>query len=410
MVTSSRKLSRIQWRSGALGATLAVVALLVAVPANAQPCAGDARRAELDFLLGSWEVVADGGPVIARATTTSEAGGCVINEVWDAGDVVGRSITYFDPETKTWKQQWIDSLGRVVSYSGTVKDSPDGKTLSFEGQHVSTDGSVERARLEIVYLDDGTQQHVLQLASPSGDWAEALRAHYRPLDEQTRRSPTTEPRADSPRRRATERRRSRSRETEAPSPAAEPAEHRQIAGSQVTASSAPPPEPPPEPETAAPAVETLTPAATDVDPEDRIRMASPMVLKFPLGPVENLPDGYSWRTDETRPYYCEGVSVHQVTVTPRQKRKRWNLEIELGLFSTQFLTAVDAKVELLDASGNAVASEMLDNISVGRGITAQADYGTVDKAFVLDLDKSGFEALLQGATRPEVQVTITSRE
>ncbi len=91
-------------------------AALATIRRNNDPCGGVEHHA-LDFWIGRWEVREATGRVAGTSTVEPILGGCALHEVWDTGPGDrGESLNAYDPVTRTWKQFWVDSRGRVTQY------------------------------------------------------------------------------------------------------------------------------------------------------------------------------------------------------------------------------------------------------------------------------------------------------
>ncbi len=120
---------------------LAITALaLFAGPAIAGParCRAPEYR-QLDFWLGNWKALDDGGkgPDIARDEITATLGGCVIMESYrqnDGHDGVG--VTIYDASRKLWHQTWVTNSGQLLILEGRFA----GDVLKMSGDNLGKDG------------------------------------------------------------------------------------------------------------------------------------------------------------------------------------------------------------------------------------------------------------------------------
>ena len=103
----------------------------------AEPCA-TAERHELDFMIGNWLVRDPAGKAIGTATVARAYAGCVLIETWrDAGS--GRAslgIIGFELESGTWRRDFLDSAGVVLSLAGRV----EGTALAMSGNEYRAEG------------------------------------------------------------------------------------------------------------------------------------------------------------------------------------------------------------------------------------------------------------------------------
>jgi hypothetical protein len=94
------------------------------------PCLEDPDARAFDFWIGEWEVFPNGSAMRAGTSVIERAsGGCMILENWTTwespwnGPYEGKSMNYYDPATKSWRQVWAGS-GHDVTYfdEGVYRD------------------------------------------------------------------------------------------------------------------------------------------------------------------------------------------------------------------------------------------------------------------------------------------------
>lgn len=364
--------------------------LVAAFPLSAQaagPCETDDSYRALDFLLGEWRLVSGGEPV-GRSRVEKLEDGCLIAETWSFVDGrSGRTYSSFDPAARAWRRFSVSSRGVIVRSNGTV----DGEELVFDGEYVGADGRSSNWRERLSLEADG---RVARTAGRSrragrGDRPSAARfeGHYVPVGYSESRSP-------------------RPVETAAKPPAPpDPPSPEEV--------EPPSPAPPPEPAAVAPAAGDVTPGsarAVDAAAIERIAMASPMVLRVPLGAVESLPEGYGWITRDTAPYLCEGVTIERVQVERRARRGRVELEVELAVHGTRAARRINVAVDLRRRGSpdgdDAVASGATAG-RVGRSIPEQIEHGSVALELPLSMDPAAFDEIVADAERPELVITLT---
>ncbi len=365
---------------------------LVAVwPLSAQdagPCETDDSYQGLDFLLGEWRLVAD-GETVGHSRVEKLENGCLVAETWSFVDGrSGRTYSSFDPAARAWRRFSVSNRGVILRSDGTV----DGDELMVDGRYVSADGErwywherLTRIADRRVFRVAGISRRVGRAERPS---TVLFEGHYVPVDQ-------TEPRSARPVETAAK-----------PSAPAEPPVR------------APAEQDPPVPAVAAPA--PAVPAAGDVTARsaravdaaaiERIAMASPMVLRVPLGAVESLPEGYAWITRDTAPYLCEGVTIEGVQVERRERRGRVELGVELAVHGTRVARRVNIGVDLRRGGrpegDDAVASGSTAG-RVGRSIPEQIDHGSVAIEIPLAMDAAAFDEIVADPERPELVITLT---
>lgn len=395
------------------GAGLAASPLPAQIPDES--CEADGGYRALDFLLGEWRLVS-GGETVGRGKVEKLEGGCLIAETWsfvDGGS--GRTYSSFDRAAGVWRRFGVSNRGVIVRSDGTF----DGDEFTFEGEYVAAAGRTSNWRERLTREADG---RIARIAGTSrrtdrGDRPSTVlfEGHYVPVVppaversaapvsvEVETADPDSPPTAEEPAKLATAR-------EPAPAPAepgSEPgAAEREATLARAEAEAA-------EPEALAPAAGEVTPAsarATDAERIERIAMASPMVLRLPLGAVEALPRGYAWITRDTAPYLCEGVTIERLEVGQRRRRGRIELEVELAVRGRQVSRAVDVSVDLRRSgqpSPEAVVASGSASSRVGRSIPEQIQYGSVAVVATLSMTEDVFDSVVAEAVRPDLVITL----
>lgn len=75
---------------------------------------------QFDFWLGDWDAKWEGG----EGTNRIELGfdGKVVMENFTAPDLIGMSVSVYDPERKLWCQTWVDNTGSYLDFTGGFSD------------------------------------------------------------------------------------------------------------------------------------------------------------------------------------------------------------------------------------------------------------------------------------------------
>ncbi len=412
-----------------------VLGFLVALASAAQgggACEGDENYRALDFMLGEWQLMS-GGEVVGRSRVEKLEDGCLIAETWSFLDGRGgRTYSSFDRAAGVWRRFGVSNRGLVVRSSGVVDDG----ALLLRGERVSADGEASNWRERWVREAGGRIRRSAggSVAGARSDpGADALfDGYYEPVGRPVAASSAAVPPAEV--------------ETPAAEPSAAPdgPAPPRLSPEPVVAPAAPEPvasEPeapkartaeergdPVRPESVAPdpvfaaaESESPAPAAGDVTPAsaraanagsvERIAMASPMVLRLPLGPVEALPGGYAWITRDTAPYLCEGVTIERLEVAQRRRRGQVELEAALAVHGRQISRAVDVSVELHRAgqpSTEAVVASGSASSRVGRSIPEQVQYGSVAVVVTLAMTEEVFDSVVAEPERPDLVITLAA--
>lgn len=71
---------------------------------------------QFDFWLGEWDAKWEGG----QGTNRIEMGfdGKVVIENFTAPELIGMSVSVYDPERKLWCQTWVDNNGSYLDFTG----------------------------------------------------------------------------------------------------------------------------------------------------------------------------------------------------------------------------------------------------------------------------------------------------
>jgi hypothetical protein len=138
------------------------------VPAPTQPCPAKAEYRQLDFWLGEWSVL-DRGKEIARSTIRKMTGGCVILETYVQPDgYTGRSINFFDPTLRKWRQTWVDSAANVSEFVGEYRET----AMRFEGESHRSGGETVLRRMTLFDLGNGdVRQFSERSVDGGGSWS-----------------------------------------------------------------------------------------------------------------------------------------------------------------------------------------------------------------------------------------------
>lgn len=392
-----RSSSTVFVHSAPLCLVVGLVACLFAVaPGFAQPdgpprpCEDDPLHRRLDFWVGDWQVVGSDGEVLGTNRVRKLHGGCVIEENWSSGgsDLTGQSMNYVDPRDGRWKQTWVDSSGSLVIYDGAFRDG----AMRFEGDNVRPDGSVVRARVLVEPAGEGRVHHRIDHSSDGGEtWEVVFDATYVPLeDEPPAPAPAPSPKPPS---------------APEPEPAAAPAPE------PASEASEPAPAPVAEGDEKVRASSGVVPEEeVPLEERNRIFLESPMVLEVPIGPIESIPEEYSWSTDETSVYVSDGVSVRRVALSRNERGGTVEVKVVPAFHCSGYLQHVDVAAEVV-WRGEVLGSAGLEDLSVGRSVAAQNEGPGLEKKLTLDIDRDRFEEAFGGQEeRPVLKLTVTVRD
>ncbi|MGE3930969.1 MAG: hypothetical protein AB7G05_12465 [Hyphomonadaceae bacterium] len=84
-------------------------------PAQTPSCGGPEYR-QLDFWVGTWDGVYAGGTAVNEITRQFDD--CVIQEDFNGGGLIGRSVSMYHAPAGQWRQTWVDNQGGFYTLAG----------------------------------------------------------------------------------------------------------------------------------------------------------------------------------------------------------------------------------------------------------------------------------------------------
>jgi hypothetical protein len=149
--------------------------------AEPPPCDSDSVYHILDFWVGDRDVKVK-SELVGTNRISRILKGCAILEEWkDAQGGEGRSLFYYEPSTRRWKQVWVTSL--ATAPGGTkekrlVAHLPDGGTR-FQGEIPLASGGVLLDRTTLQPLPDGSVRQLIEASRDGGTtWRVMFDASY----------------------------------------------------------------------------------------------------------------------------------------------------------------------------------------------------------------------------------------
>lgn len=106
----------------------ATVAIALSTTVSAQPqpspCETDNAFRAFDFWLGDWNVIDQStGQHAGTNSIKAVEGNCALSENWvNTAGVSGRSLNYYNPITKKWRQLWVATGAYSLDIEGGLKD------------------------------------------------------------------------------------------------------------------------------------------------------------------------------------------------------------------------------------------------------------------------------------------------
>lgn len=113
-------------------------AVYEAIEKNARPCKYSAEAKQFDFWIGEWDVTVNGQIVGTNVIQQLEEG-CLIMENWSGnGGSTGKSMNFYNPFTKKWRQTYMSNGQVVWEMAGEYKDG----AMRYDGEINSPAGRV----------------------------------------------------------------------------------------------------------------------------------------------------------------------------------------------------------------------------------------------------------------------------
>ncbi len=145
------------------------------------PCQSDPEYQKLDFWVGSWDVYDNhDGTLNGTDVVEKIVGGCALVENWKESDGSGegKSLFYYQPATKLWKQVWVTDAGPIKE-KALIAQTQDGG-LRFQGEILHPDGKSHLDRTTLTPLPGDRVHQVIEISRDDGKtWMTVFDAEYR---------------------------------------------------------------------------------------------------------------------------------------------------------------------------------------------------------------------------------------
>lgn len=131
------------------------------------PCMSSASARQLDFWLGTWDVYSpEDGRRLGANVVERKLGGCLVLENWTgARGSSGKSMNFWDPQRRTWRQVWVSDRGNVLDYRhGEYRDG----AMRFEGITIGEENDTTRQRLTFYDVAPDTVRQVMEASTDRG--------------------------------------------------------------------------------------------------------------------------------------------------------------------------------------------------------------------------------------------------
>ena len=142
--------------------------ILATMERNAAPCLHSEEARKFDFWEGRWQVYdpqsgqQQGVNVVERILN-----GCALMENWTGGGgSSGKSMNFYDPQRKTWRQVWVSDRANVLDYrEGHFSDG----AMRFSGITISPQGDTTLQKLTFHAVAEDTVRQVFEVSNDGGE-------------------------------------------------------------------------------------------------------------------------------------------------------------------------------------------------------------------------------------------------
>jgi len=127
------------------------------------PCLSADEYRQFDFWLGEWDVFTPKGEKAGENVISRESKGCLVLESWSGTrGGVGKSMSFYDPARKQWRQVWVGSGGAISEFSGKFEDG----AMRFVSE--PRPGMDDSRRLTFFHLGPDTVRQLSERTSDGG--------------------------------------------------------------------------------------------------------------------------------------------------------------------------------------------------------------------------------------------------
>ncbi len=144
-------------------------------------CQSNSDYHKLDFWVGTWDVYDNHDGILNGTDVVDKiVGGCAIVENWKEADGSGegKSLFYYHPARKQWKQVWVTDAGPIKE-KVLIGEMEDGG-VRFQGEIPQPDGKSHLDRTTLTPLPGGRVHQVIEISRTAGKtWETVFDAEYR---------------------------------------------------------------------------------------------------------------------------------------------------------------------------------------------------------------------------------------
>ena len=140
-----------------------------------RPCSGP-EYSKLDFWIGQWDVVSPKGAPEGTNRIEKILSGCAIVENWrDTEGHEGKSLFYYQPVGKQWRQVWVTDAGPIKEKQ--LLSDYDGPGVRFQGELPRRSGQgTYLDRTTLLPETNGDVRQIIEISLDGGKtWDSKLR-------------------------------------------------------------------------------------------------------------------------------------------------------------------------------------------------------------------------------------------
>jgi len=141
----------------------------------------------------------------------------------------------------------------------------------------------------------------------------------------------------------------------------------------------------------------------------RITLDSPVSVELPLGPIDRLPAGYSWRSADLAKYEIDNTTIETVEVSRRSKRGKTSMLVTFFGHSKSFTEEFEITVHLQGADGTVLSEATTKTLYTGRALGSQISEGVSSMTLEVATDTKTFNRAFAGEQRPSLAIRIVSK-
>jgi hypothetical protein len=153
--------------AAAIGA-LAPAAAAAQTPPDPDRCRQTEEWRQLDFWIGTWDVYdPESGEKAGVNVIEPLLNECALLESWTgAQGGTGKSLNFYDPQRRTWRQVWVSDRGTVLDYrTGEFRDG----AMRFEGITIDPQGDTTFQKLIFEPVSPDTVRQVFEASEDRGE-------------------------------------------------------------------------------------------------------------------------------------------------------------------------------------------------------------------------------------------------